>query len=65
MELRAAYDNGKLTVQPTIYIEDAWYLELENGLWHVFEIPEGGGEDRLIDSSPSFDVAFEIAINLT
>lgn len=65
MNLFANYKDDILTIQRNRYIDDGWVIELKEGIWNIFEIPNGGGEMILIDSTPSFDIALEIAQNLT
>lgn len=54
----AFYKNDVLTIQRSEYIESGWRVECRaDGKFHLFEIPEHGGEPHVMGVFDSFSEA--------
>ncbi len=46
--LSAFIEDGKITIQPSDYIEDGWYVVIDGMHSDLYEIPRGGGNASLV-----------------
>ena len=51
-------------LQERAYIEDGWFIKVIPSQAQLWEIPQYGGEERLVASFPSITEAYQRAINL-
>lgn len=58
-------DGSNLIIQPHKYIEDGWFIEVKNGLYKVYEIPQYGGCPHHLRDFECPDSAIKYATNLT
>lgn len=59
------HENGLLIIQKADYIEDGWYIEIDNFHVRLYEIPLGGGKAELIETYVTFQEAYDKAISMT
>ena len=47
-KLTAYIKEDKIIIQEADYIEDGWYIEIDDTIITLFEIPLGGGEESVV-----------------
>lgn len=57
-------NNGEITFQPAPYIEDGWYIKLNDGYYEVWYIPQYGGFDGMVEKFFKFEDAYKFAEGL-
>lgn len=57
-------DNNKIIIQKAEYIEDGWYIEINNEGISLYEIPQFGGNPILIGQFSTINKAIEKAESL-
>jgi len=55
----------KTIIQPAPYIEDGWYIEVKDGVYSVYWIPQHGGQEEHIKDFGNKDMAIAFAKALT
>ena len=57
-------NNSEVIFQRAPYIEDGWYIKLQDGYYEVWDIPLGGGYDGMVDKFFNFEDAYKFAEGL-
>jgi len=57
--------DNKVTIQQHQYIDDGWYIEIEDGIITLIEIPLGGGEEQIVDHYDTLIEAINAGKTLT
>lgn len=59
------HNNGEVTFQDAPYIEDGWYIKLNDGYYEVWEIVQYGDGENMQGKFFEFSDAYKFARNLS
>lgn len=57
-------NNREITFQRAPYIEDGWYIKLVDGYYEVWDIPQYGGYEGMVDRFFKFEDAYKFTKGL-